>query len=224
MNRIPESELMNDDEQAAAYAQADFSGPHSRVITLFKETFGTDGIKGYVLDLGCGSGDIAFRFARAYPDSIVHGIDGAEAMLRYGMELLQEASDIRGRVELIHGFLPDAAPPLAKYDIIISNSLLHHLMDSSVLWQAVRRYAAPGAPVFIVDLKRPGSPEEAHMLVETYCGSEPEILKRDFYNSLLAAFDVDEVKAHLKEENLDYLDVKEISDRHLLISGYFIVA
>ena len=174
MTRVPEPELMNDDEQAAAYAQADFSGPHKRVITLFRETFGTDGIKGYVLDLGCGPGDIAFRFARAYPDCVVHGMDGAEAMLRCGRKLLQEASDIRDRVELIHGLLPDASPPLLKYDIIISNSLLHHLMDPSVLWQAVKRYAASGAPVFIVDLKRPQSPEEARVLVETYSGGEPK--------------------------------------------------
>jgi 2-polyprenyl-3-methyl-5-hydroxy-6-metoxy-1,4-benzoquinol methylase len=221
MNRIPEPELMTDDEQAAAYARADFSEPHNRVITLFRETFGTGIFKGYVLDLGCGPGDIAFRFARAHPDCIVHGIDGAEAMLRYGRKLLNEAPDIKHRVELIHGLLPYASPPLAKYDIIISNSLLHHLTDPFVLWQTVKQYAVPGAPIFIVDLKRPESSQEARRLVETYSGNEPEILKKDFYNSLIAAFDVYEIKTQLMKISLEYLEVKEISDRHLLISGYF---
>ena len=221
MKRIPEPELMNNNEQAAAYAEADFSEPHNRVISLFNETFGLDRINGYVLDLGCGPGDITFRFARAYPDCTVHGIDGAEAMIRCGLKLLRKSADIKHRVELIHGLLPAAVPPRMKYDTVISNSLLHHLIDPLVLWQTIKRYAAPDAPIFIVDLKRPTSPEEAHRLVETYSGGEPEILKNDFYNSLLAAFTTSEIKAQLLKVNLDYLDVTEIGDRHLQISGHF---
>jgi SAM-dependent methyltransferase len=220
MERIREPELMDNDEQAIAYAEADFAEPHSTFITLFRETFGTIGIKGYVLDLGCGPGDISFRFARAYPDCIVQGIDGAEAMLRCGRRLLQDAHDIRGRVELREGILPEAVPPRRKYDIIISNSLLHHLRDPLILWEAVKRFAAPGAPIFVVDLRRPASIEEAHMLVETYSGQEPEILRRDFYNSLLAAFEVDEIKDQLSEAGIAYLDVREAGDRHVRISGH----
>lgn len=218
MERRPEPELMNDDEQALAYAKADFSEPHSRFLRLFQETFG-DGVRGYVLDLGCGPGDIAFRFARAYPDCIVQGLDGAEAMLRHGRSILQEAGDIRDRVELIHGLLPGAALPRAGYDVVISNSLLHHLPDPFVLWEAVKRYAAPGAPIFVMDLMRPASKEEALRLVEAYSGEEPEVLKRDFYNSLLAAFEPGEVKIQLRASGLGYLGVTQVSDRHLLVSG-----
>lgn len=221
MNRITEPELMNDDEQALAYAQADFAEPHNRVIELFIERFGTKDIQGHVLDLGCGPGDISFRFARAYPGCVVHGIDGAEAMLRCGLEILDRSPDIRDRVKLIHGFLPDFSPPLPKYDVVISNSLLHHLGNPSVLWQAVKLYSSPGAPIFIVDLMRPSSPDEAGRFVDKYSGNEPEILKRDFYNSLLAAFETDEIKTQLRQHNLDCLDVEAISDRHLLVSGFF---
>jgi SAM-dependent methyltransferase len=220
MKRIPEPELMNDEEQALAYARADFSEPHNMVIRLFGETFGLKGITGYVLDLGCGPGDISFRFARAYPDCIVHGIDGAEAMLNCGRKLLADFQDITGRVELIQGFLPGAALPRAKYDLIISNSLLHHLADPLVIWKTIRQYAVPGAPVAITDLNRPASPGEARRLVEKYSGNEPEILKKDFYNSLLAAFEPDEIRMQLKEANLNCLKVTEIGDRHLLVSGH----
>ncbi|MCP4716998.1 MAG: class I SAM-dependent methyltransferase, partial [Deltaproteobacteria bacterium] len=67
MQRIAEPELMLDKEQARAYAEADFDEPHSMFIDLFRERFRERECEGYVLDLGCGPGDITFRFARAYP-------------------------------------------------------------------------------------------------------------------------------------------------------------
>jgi hypothetical protein len=53
----------------------------------------------------------------------------------------------------------------------------------------------PGAPVLVMDLMRPASPAAAEALVEQYAAGEPEVLRRDFYNSLLAAFEPGEVRA-----------------------------
>jgi ubiquinone/menaquinone biosynthesis C-methylase UbiE len=219
MNRIMEPELMEEDAQARAYVEADFEEPHSNFIRLFREFFGHREILGYVLDLGCGPGDISFRFARAYRNCTVHGIDGSEAMLGYGRKILSESNNIEKRVKLIQGRLPGAILQRAEYDAIISNSLLHHLHDPHVLWETIRRYALPEAPVFVMDLKRPGTASEARSLAETYAGNEPEILQRDFYNSLLASFEVEEVAAQLEQAGLGHLSVKEVSDRHLVVSG-----
>lgn len=219
MKRIPEPELMEDEEQVRAYAGADFEDAHSNFIRLFQTTFGHH-LRGYVLDLGCGHGDITMRFARAYPTCIVHGIDGSEAMIRCGNEILKEAQDIHDRVVLVRGMLPESVPPRRKYDIVISNSLLHHLAMPPMLYQSIIRYAASNAPVFIMDLRRPQTFDEARALVETYVAHEPEILKRDFYNSLLASFTVEEVREQLKVAKLDRLQVKAIGDRHLVIAGY----
>jgi hypothetical protein len=52
-----------------------------------------------------------------------------------------------------------------------------------------------------------------------YSPDEPEILRRDFYNSLLAAFEPKETRQQLAEAGLTELVVKEISDRHMLIFG-----
>ena len=54
--------------------------------------------------------------------------------------------------------------------------------------------------------------------VETVAGNEQPILKEDFYNSLCAAFTVEEVRSQIKQAGLD-LDVIQISDRHMLIRG-----
>jgi hypothetical protein len=123
------------------------------------------------------------------------------------------------RVTLIEGYIPGAPIPQQPYSVITSNSLLHHLPDPRVLWQTIKQYGQPGTLVFVADLFRPGNQNEAHRLVETYSPNEPEVLKRDFYNSLLAAFTPDEVQVQLQQVEMPYLQVRAISDRHLLIYG-----
>jgi hypothetical protein len=76
--------------------------------------------------------------------------------------------------------------------------------------------------VFVVDLRRPESRQAAQRMVDEYAKSEPEILHRDFYNSLLAAFTIEEVERQLEKDGLSSLAVREISDRHLLVSGFLI--
>lgn len=219
MRRVPEEELMIGVEQARAYAAADFEEPHSTVIRLFRETFGTCLPGRTVIDLGCGPGDITFRFARAYPECVIHGIDGSEAMLAEARRALARIPEFDGRVVFVHGTLPDVELPLPLYDVVISNSLLHHLHDPMVLWETIKCCASPGAAVFIVDLKRPESEEEARRLTERYCKTEPDILRRDFFNSLCAAFEAAEIRDQLRKAGLDGFIVREISDRHVMIAG-----
>ncbi len=220
MKRIPEPELMNDYKQALAYAEADFGDAHSRFIKLFSDVFGNENIAGYVLDLGCGPGDITIRFARTYSDCIIHGIDGSEAMLHYGRKILDKENNVKDRITLIKGTLPEAIIALKKYDIIISNSLLHHLQDPLILWKTVKDYTKQNSIVFIMDLFRPESRDEAKALVEKYSSEEPEILRHDFYNSLLASFNIEEINIQLKEAGLDYLSVNVVSDRHITVYGH----
>lgn len=212
MKRIPEPELMTDPEQAAAYARADFSEPHNEFIQRFQDTFAGHSIEGDVLDLGCGPGDIAIRFARAFSGCTIYGVDGAKAMLDEGQAILAQLSDVASRVHLICALLPNAELPQSKYDIIISNSLLHHLPDPQILWSSIKRYGAPGGLVFIMDLMRPESKQQAQELVRLHAAEEPEILQHDFYHSLLAAYTAAEVQKQLQEAELNDFTVKTIKD------------
>ena len=67
MQRIPEPELMDDPEQALAYTRADFSASHGARVQIFQTLYPQLRLNGPALDLGCGSGDVLLRFARAYP-------------------------------------------------------------------------------------------------------------------------------------------------------------
>lgn len=217
MERIPEPELMDEPEQARAYAYADFAEPHQAFIERFHQCFPGHRPR-QVLDLGCGAADITIRFARAWPESRLTGVDGAAAMLAFGREAIVQAG-LDDRIELQQACLPEAALPRRAFDTIISNSLLHHLHDPQTLWQAVTHYAAPNAAVFIMDLRRPDSREQAGALVDEYAGTEPEILRRDFFNSLLAAFRPEEITQQLSQAGLALFRVEAMDDRHVIVHG-----
>jgi ubiquinone/menaquinone biosynthesis C-methylase UbiE len=218
MKRTPEPELMEDPEQVLAYGRADFAEPHSRFVRLLGERCPLPRGVNAVLDMGCGAGDITFRAARAFAGSNIDAIDGSEPMLNYAKEALENEHELHGRIHFIHGRIEDYTPDKI-YDLIISNSLLHHIPDPAVFWRAVKRLSAAGTRVFVMDLMRPGTAEEARRLVETYSPDEPDILKRDFYHSLLAAYELGEVKLQLESAGLGDLEIGQVSDRHLIVCG-----
>ena len=70
----------------------------------------------------------------------------------------------------------------------------------------------------MMDLFRPESTEAARNFVAQYAADEPEILQKDFYNSLLAAFRLDEIQVQLKQAGLHFC-CEKVSDRHVAVWG-----
>ena len=216
MQRALEPELMDDPEQVLAYARADFEEENQGFVARFLECY-PDLKDVHVLDLGCGPADIPIRLARALPECRVTGVDGSAPMIALGREAVR-AAGLADRITLQCERFQDMA--LAeKADAVISNSLLHHVPNALQFWYALRQLAKPGAVVLVMDLLRPDSPEEAQALVDRYAAGEPAILRRDFYNSLLAAFTDDEVAAQLTEMNLSRLLIDVPDDRHWVVGG-----
>jgi ubiquinone/menaquinone biosynthesis C-methylase UbiE len=224
MKRIAEPELMNEPAQVQAYACADFEQPHSRFIELLIECFaaslqtGDDNSECFALDLGCGPADISRRFARALPAYQVHAVDGAANMVAMADSLNRECG-LDQRIQLFTALISDLRLPQAHYNVIFSNSLLHHLLDANAIWKAIARYSQPGTLVFVMDLLRPDTTARARELVETYAANETEILRQDFYHSLCAAYTIDEVQQQLHQCGMDYCKTRQVSDRHLIVYG-----
>jgi predicted CoA-binding protein/predicted RNA methylase len=216
VERIPEPELMDDPAQARAYAEADFAEPHEAFVRCFTERFPRHRPQ-RVADLGCGPADVTIRFARAWPQCTILGVDGAQAMLDLGREAVARAG-LAGRIRLVQAHLP-ANLPRGPFDTVISNSLLHHLADPQALWSSVRTCAAPDAAVFVMDLLRPGSRAAAGRLVDRHAHGAPEVLRRDFLRSLLAAYRPEEIEAQLALAGLGRFRVEVVSDRHLVVFG-----
>lgn len=219
MQRIPEpEELMDDAEQALAYAQADFSEANELFAALL-ERQAAAGLEGRLLDLGCGPADIPLALARRHPRLTIDALDAAPAMLTLARDRLEAAGEPGSRVALLCEYLPCPQLSAQAYDVVASNSLLHHLTDPAVMWQTVARCGRRGARVLVMDLARPATAGTVDDLVERYAADAPEVLRRDFRNSLFAAYTVNEVEDQLGLAGLDALTVSMVSDRHLAVSG-----
>lgn len=219
MLRTLEPELMLASDQALAYAEADFSETDDRFVERFRQLFGSD-FAGEILDLGCGPGNIALRMVRAFQACTVTGVDGSVAMLDIARKRAAALGQEAFRIRFVESILPSAVLPMHSADAVVSNSLLHHLHEPSALWLTLRQVSVRRAPVLIVDLRRPETEAEARRIVEAYAADEPEVLRKDFYNSLLAAFEPDEVKNQLQRAGLHGLHVQTVGDRHLEVFGH----
>ena len=216
MQRVLEPELMDDHEQAIAYAQADFSKENQLFVEQFIEA-NPEFLSGHVLDLGCGPADIPIRLIRALPDCRVTAVDASEPMIRLASEAVRTAQldrQITLRCERFQSLVLDEPA-----DATLSNSLVHHVPNPLQFWYRLKQLTKSGGAVLVMDLLRPESPEAAQAIVDRYAADAPAILKRDFYNSLLAAFTEDEVAAHLAELNLSRLVIDVIDDRHWVVAG-----
>ena len=220
MKRRPEPELMDSEAQTRAYAEADFDESNSLFTEKFREYFDHPLQTGAMADLGCGPGDISIRMAIQYPGWTVIGLDAGSNMLKLARQRLA-SEQLDGRVRFQQSYLPDPSLPAASFDALISNSLLHHLPQPRVLWQSIVHLARPGAVIQVMDLLRPDTESEAQRLVDTYSADAPDVLREDFYNSLVAAYTPFEVSEQLLAAGLDRLKIEIPSHRHWIVHGRF---
>ena len=215
MDRVREAELMDDEAQSIAYANADFSTSNQMFVDGLLRDFPAH--LRTVVDLGCGPADVDIRLARAAPAIGITAVDGSQPMIALAGRAVRDAG-LEDRIALLHGVVPGLPLFAHAFDAVLSKDLLHHLPDSSVLWSEISRLGRSGGAVYVMDLVRPATSEAAHRIVDAVAGTEALILRQDFFNSLCAAFTVEEVGGQLRAAGLD-LQVAQVSDRHMLIQG-----
>lgn len=215
--RRAEPELMDLQDEVEVYAKADFAAVNDAFVSRLLELAGARE-QAVSADLGCGPCDIPIRVAGARPHWRITAVDASAPML----ETARQAVASAGLAQAISLVLADAKGsdlPSAAFDIVFSNSLLHHVSSPARFWDEVRRIAKAGGLVFVRDLFRPEDEEQARRLVAQHAGSEPALLQEEFYRSLLSAYTLDEIQTQLKEAGLAGLSVAQVSDRHMDIFG-----
>lgn len=207
---------MTDDVQCQAYASADFGVSNQAFVDIVHERIPATATK--VLDLGCGPGDVMIRLARACPSLKITAVDGSPAMIQLAQTAIEECG-LSMTISALQGYVPGLPLSVGYFDAVLSKDFLHHLPDPMSLWHEVRRLIKPGSFICVMDLRRPDSPQAAQKIVDVVTADEAEVLRIDFYNSLLAAFTPEEIHDQLKAASLN-LDVTLSGDRHMLIQGY----
>ncbi|TAG30188.1 MAG: peptide chain release factor N(5)-glutamine methyltransferase, partial [Verrucomicrobia bacterium] len=104
-----------------------------------------------VLDLGTGTGALAFALARAWPEAQLTAVDRSEdalALARENGEALGLLAD--GRVSLLHSDWFAALPPEARFDVIVSNPPYLTAAEVAAAEPEVRLFD-PGAALIAAD-------------------------------------------------------------------------
>lgn len=213
--RILEPELMEEEAQVLAYSNADFTKSTQSFVQFIQQE-NLSSLRSMV-DLGCGPADVDIALAKAFPQASILAIDGSAAMIRTAREKVASAK-LSDRIELLRGRLPNLPVQNRHFDVLLSKDLLHHIPDPANFWREVERLATKSTSIFVMDLIRPHSKVDARNVVESVAGKEPEILKTDFYNSLLAAFTLEEIRHQLQKSRLEFR-IKTLGGRHFVLSA-----
>src|SRR6476646_1511638 len=108
MERTLEPELMEDEQQALAYARADFSTSNQWYVDHLLQD--CSGALRTVLDIGCGPGDVMVRLAAAHAGTRITAIDGSGAMLSLARAAVSDAG-LNDRITLLQGHIPGLPLP-----------------------------------------------------------------------------------------------------------------
>lgn len=210
MQRVLEPEVMDSLEEAIEYDSMDFA----EVNAAFAQSAAALGpVFGNVLDAGTGTARIPIALCQLRPAWKLTCIDLSANMLKVGAQNVEKAG-VRSQIslELIDA---KAMPyPDSYFDMVISNSIIHHLPDPLPFLQEVKRVLKPQGAIFLRDLLRPEKAEIRDNLVNLYAGDCNAHQKQLFSDSLQAAFMLDEVEEMIQNAGLDGLRIYESSDRH----------
>src|SRR5262249_16150875 len=124
------------------------------------------------------------------------------------------ASEVGGRVQLTHLDAKDLPFRNEMFDVVMSNSIIHHIPEPpTVLVEAVR-VCAPAGLLFLRDLLRPADAAALDGLVAQYAGECNEHQRKMFADSLHAALCLEEIRGLVAALGFSPEEVLATSDRH----------
>ncbi|QDU54036.1 class I SAM-dependent methyltransferase [Aeoliella mucimassa] len=211
LQRELEPELMDTPEEARDYDQMDHSEVNRRFVDDLLAVLGDVSAVTSVVDLGTGTSLIPIELCQRNEQFRVTAIDAAEHMLHAAQRNVESAG-LGGAIELV---MSDAKGVHAgQYDVVMSNSLAHHLPSPEVMFDRAIELLRPGGLFFVRDLFRPQHEDQWQHLVDTYAGNEAEHARKMFADSLRAALTVEEVRAMVNDRGFATDTVQATSDRH----------
>ncbi|MBD2580099.1 class I SAM-dependent methyltransferase [Oscillatoria sp. FACHB-1406] len=210
MQRILEAEVMDTPQEAAEYDSMDFGAVN---MDFARCAIALSTAPAEVLDAGTGTARIPILICQERSQWQITGIDLARSMLKLAWKNVL-AAGLGGRITLEIGDAKRLPYEDASFDIVLSNSLVHHLPDPLPFFQEIKRVLKPGGAVLLRDLLRPANVEDIAQIVDSIGDTYNIQQKQLFRDSLHAAFTLEEIEQLLTKAGLDDLKIYQSSDRH----------
>lgn len=210
LTRVLEPEVMESDEEARDYDSMD----HAAVNRAFVDDLLAGGdVAGEVIDLGTGTAQIPILLCQQVEECRVMAIDLSVAMLDLA-RLNIEVNSLIDRIALAHIDSKELLYEDDQFDVVISNSIVHHIPEPGTVIAEAVRVTRPGGRLFFRDLLRPSDESTVAQLVATYAGEADARQRKMFDDSLRAALSLDEVREMVVALGFDPESVAATSDRH----------
>ena len=163
--RVPEPEVMDDSGEVDAYSDSaarDFLSSLDdtfvdHALRLLGRSAAVPGV-GKALDIGSGPGQIVWKLSRHLPGWQFIGVDRSPGMIGEARAGNNGRASNERRAGCVNFFLADGNRlPFADatFDLVVSNSVLHHLQRPEGLFAEIARVARPDAAILVRDLRRP---------------------------------------------------------------------
>ncbi len=210
IQRILEPEVMDSEQEAIDYDSMDFTEVNTDFAQL-AITLAPNQTK--ILDVGTGTARIPIIISNLRPNCQIIAVDMAKSMLT----IAQKNVDTANRNNQIKLALADAKNlpfPSGEFDLVISNSLVHHLPDPLPFFQEVKRVLKPFGSVLIRDLLRPETVSQLEEIVNQANLNYNPHQEKLFRDSLYASFTLDEVTNFVHTAGLNHAKIYQSSNRH----------
>ena len=210
MQRVLEPEVMDTSEEAIEYDAMDFTQVNGAFAHQAIELGPQSGL---VLDAGTGTARIPILICQQCSQWKIIGIDLAQNMLLIGSKNIEQAG-LKKQIALELVDSKQLPYRDEQFDMVISNSLFHHLPDPLPFLREIKRVLKPDGAILVRDLIRPADQTIMNAVVDSIGTEYSEHQKLLFRDSLQAAFTLDEVDELVRKAGIEGVKVYQSSDRH----------
>jgi ubiquinone/menaquinone biosynthesis C-methylase UbiE len=220
MPRVPEPEVMDDSAEVEAYSSA---AAHAYLDTI-DDTLVEHALRlvkrrererGRALDIGTGPGQIVIKLAKRLPEWKFTGVDRSLAMIAQAQANLASAGGkLAGRAEFQVADGNRLPFPDGSFDLVMCNSVLHHLAEPEKLLSEMSRLVNSGGAILLRDLRRPARfayPLHVRWHGRHYSG----VMYQLYCDSVRSAYTVPELKRMLDSAALPRAHVFEHRSTHI---------
>lgn len=218
LSRVLEPEVMDTVSDATDYDAMDHTHVNRVFVDDLLRVWPTGDTPCRVFDAGTGTAQIPIELLSRGVKAQVVAADAAAEMLHLARNNIS-AAGLSENISCVQCDCKQLPHRDASYDVVMSNSIVHHIPEPRAVFEECWRILKPGGLLFIRDLHRPRDHAEWDHLVETYAGTANSHQRQLFRDSLRAALTVEEVRSLVAPLGIATEAVQLTSDRHWTLSA-----